>query len=226
VREGIASAARARGPVTICVANAGIAEAAPFHRETLEHWRRIMATNLDGAFLTFQAAMATLAPDQPARMIAIASIAGLRGLRNAIAYTASKHGVIGMVRGLSEEYMGGPVTFNAICPGTWTRRSWTATRPRSPSEGDQRRRGAVLPGAREPAQAAPGNRGGHGDGALALLGCGAERERAGDPDRGGTGGVMATRACRCVICGTDPLRSGSAYFRKDEGGRVRERRRA
>jgi 3-hydroxybutyrate dehydrogenase len=117
VRVGIASASRARGPITICIANAGIAEAAPFHRETLEHWRRIMATNLDGAFLTFQAAMATLAPDQPARMIAIASIAGLRGLRNAIAYTASKHGVIGMVRGLSEEYMGGPVTFNAICPG-------------------------------------------------------------------------------------------------------------
>jgi 3-hydroxybutyrate dehydrogenase len=83
---------RARGPVTICVANAGIAEAAPFHRETLDHWRQIMATNLDGAFLTFQAALATLAPDQPARMIAISSIAGLRGLRNAIAYTASKHG--------------------------------------------------------------------------------------------------------------------------------------
>jgi 3-hydroxybutyrate dehydrogenase len=117
VREGIAAAARARGPVSICVANAGIAEPAPFRRETLDHWRRIMATNLDGVFLTFQAAMATLAPDQPARMIAIASIAGLRGLKNAIAYTASKHGVIGMVRGLSEEYMGGPVTFNAICPG-------------------------------------------------------------------------------------------------------------
>ncbi|MCU4653680.1 SDR family oxidoreductase [Roseibacterium sp. SDUM158016] len=117
VRDGIAAAARARGPVTICVANAGIAEAAPFRRETAEHWRRIMAVNLDGAFLTLQAAMATLEPGQSARMIAISSIAGLRGLRNAIAYTASKHGVIGLIRGLSEEYMGGPVTFNAICPG-------------------------------------------------------------------------------------------------------------
>jgi 3-hydroxybutyrate dehydrogenase len=117
VREGIAAAARARGPVTICVANAGIAEPAPFHRETLEHWRAIMSTNLDGVFLTFQAALATLSPDETARMIAISSIAGLRGLKNAVAYTASKHAVIGLVRGLSEEYMGGPVTFNAICPG-------------------------------------------------------------------------------------------------------------
>ncbi|KPQ15586.1 MAG: Dehydrogenase [Rhodobacteraceae bacterium HLUCCO18] len=117
VRDGIAEAARARGPVTICIGNAGIAESAPFHRETLDHWRRTMATNLDGVFLTFQAALATLPRDQPARMIAISSIAGLRGLRNAIAYTASKHAVIGLIRGLSEEYMGGPVTFNAICPG-------------------------------------------------------------------------------------------------------------
>lgn len=117
VRDGIAAAAEARGPVSICVANAGIAEGAPFRRETLEHWRRIMSVNLDGAFLTIRGALATLPPDMPARMIAISSIAGLRGLKGAIAYTASKHGVIGLIRGLSEEYMGGPVTFNAICPG-------------------------------------------------------------------------------------------------------------
>jgi NAD(P)-dependent dehydrogenase (short-subunit alcohol dehydrogenase family) len=117
VRDGIAAAAASRGPVAICVANAGIAEGAPFQRETLGQWRRIMSINLDGAFLTFQAALATLAPDTEARMIAISSIAGLRGLKGAVAYTASKHGLIGLVRGLSEEHMGGPVTFNAMCPG-------------------------------------------------------------------------------------------------------------
>jgi len=128
VRGGIAAAAKARGPVAICVANAGIAEAAAFRDETLAHWRQIMATNLDGVFLTFQAALATLEREEWAsaaqprnepwgRMIAISSIAGLMGLKNAIAYTASKHGVIGLVHGLSEEYMGGRVTFNAVCPG-------------------------------------------------------------------------------------------------------------
>lgn len=117
VRDGIAAAAEARGPVAICVANAGIAEAAPFRHETLSHWRQIMATNLDGVFLTFQAALATLGREDWGRMVAISSIAGLVGLKNAIAYTASKHGVIGLVHGLSEEYMGGRVTFNAVCPG-------------------------------------------------------------------------------------------------------------
>lgn len=128
VQDGIASAAAARGPVAICVANAGIAEPARFAEETPEHWRATMATNLDGVFLTFQAAMATLGQDHlargahtpeqaGARMIAISSIAGLRGLKGAIAYTASKHGVIGLIRGLSEEYTGANMTFNAICPG-------------------------------------------------------------------------------------------------------------
>lgn len=117
LRDTVAAIAAARGPVSICIANAGIAEPAPFARETPEHWRAIMATNLDGVFLTFQAAMATLERGAWGRMIAISSIAGLRGLKGAIAYTASKHGVIGLVRGLSEEYMGGAMTFNAICPG-------------------------------------------------------------------------------------------------------------
>lgn len=117
VRTGIAEAAKARGPVAICVANAGIAEAAPFGKETLAHWQAIMRTNLDGVFLTLQAAMATLAPGDWGRMIAMSSIAGVRGLRNGPAYTASKHGVIGLIRACSEEHIGGTVTFNALCPG-------------------------------------------------------------------------------------------------------------
>lgn len=117
VRDGIAQAAADRGPIQICVANAGIAEGGPFEETSLAQWRRTMTTNLDGVFLTFQAAMATLQPVHPARMIVISSIAGVRGLKNAIPYTVTKHGVIGLIRGLSEEYMRRPITFNALCPG-------------------------------------------------------------------------------------------------------------
>ncbi|MEJ6402423.1 SDR family NAD(P)-dependent oxidoreductase [Yoonia sp. 2307UL14-13] len=117
VRDGIAEAAKTRGPIQICVANAGIAEGKPFAKTTLADWQRTMTTNLDGVFLTFQAAMATLGPDDPARMIVISSIAGVRGLKGGPAYTASKHAVIGLIRGLSEEYMKTSITFNAICPG-------------------------------------------------------------------------------------------------------------
>jgi len=47
----------------------------------------------------------------------VSSIAGLRGLPGAACYSASKHGMIGLIRSLSEEYMGKPYTFNSLCPG-------------------------------------------------------------------------------------------------------------
>jgi 3-hydroxybutyrate dehydrogenase len=50
-------------------------------------------------------------------VIAVSSIAGLRGLRGAPAYSASKHGMIGLMRALSEDYAGSPITFNSLCPG-------------------------------------------------------------------------------------------------------------
>ena len=117
VRGGIAAAAKARGPIQICVANAGIAEGGKFADTTLDTWRRMMATNLDGVFLTLQAAMATLTADAPARMIVVSSIAGVHGLKNAVSYTVAKHGVVGLIRGLAAEYKGSNITFNALCPG-------------------------------------------------------------------------------------------------------------
>lgn len=117
VRKGIVKAAAERGPVQICIANAGIAEGGPFDNITLADWRRMMAINLDGAFLTMQECLTSLPKDMDGRFIAISSIAGVKGLKGAIPYTVSKHGLIGLIRGLSEEFMKRPVTFNAVCPG-------------------------------------------------------------------------------------------------------------
>lgn len=117
VRDGIAQAVDARGPIQICVPNAGIAEGRSVPKSDTEFWRRIMATNLDGAFWTIRESMNSMQGTDWGRVIAISSIAGLRGLKGAAAYTASKHGVIGLIRGLSEDYLGKPITFNALCPG-------------------------------------------------------------------------------------------------------------
>lgn len=117
VAEGTAAAVAARGPVAICVANAGIAEGDALHRLTLADWRRIMAINLDGAFLTIRESLKDMRKADWGRVIAVSSIAGLRGLKGAVGYTASKHGMIGLVRGLAADYAGTGLTFNALCPG-------------------------------------------------------------------------------------------------------------
>jgi len=117
VAEGCEAAVRARGPVTICVPNAGIAEGTSIGKMDLDFWRRMMAINLDGAMLTVQACLPGMTEARWGRVLFVASIAGLRGLRGAPAYTASKHGMIGLMRGLSEDFLGSGLTFNALCPG-------------------------------------------------------------------------------------------------------------
>ncbi len=117
VIEGVAAAVSARGPVQICIPNAGIAEGRALHKTDAEFWRKIMATNLDGAFFTIRECLGSMRQTDWGRVIAISSIAGLKGLKGAAAYSASKHGMIGLIRALSEDYLGQPLTFNAICPG-------------------------------------------------------------------------------------------------------------
>jgi len=114
---GVETAIAARGPVQICVPNAGIAEGRTLAKMDMAFWRRTMATNLDGAMVTIQACLPSMLGTDWGRVIGVSSIAGVRGLRGAPAYTASKHGLIGLIRGLSEDHMGGPYTFNALCPG-------------------------------------------------------------------------------------------------------------
>ena len=116
VTTGIADAIAARGPITICIANAGIAEGRALAKTDLAWWRRMMAINLDGAFLTMRGCLPGMREVGWGRIIAISSIAGVRGLKGAPAYTASKHGMIGLVRSLSEDVLGTGITCNAICP--------------------------------------------------------------------------------------------------------------
>ncbi|ANP38429.1 3-hydroxyacyl-CoA dehydrogenase [Phaeobacter gallaeciensis] len=113
----IQAAVDARGPIQICVANAGVAEGKALHKTTLDFWRNMMATNLDGAFLTIRECLKSMRETDWGRVITVSSIAGLRGLKGGACYSASKHGMIGLTRALSEDYLGTPFTFNAICPG-------------------------------------------------------------------------------------------------------------
>ena len=112
----MATAVAAAGDLDICVANAGISLMEPFVEGDPEAWRRVVEIDLIGVMVTFQAAARTMA-DRGGRLVAVSSIAGIRGEPDTSAYAAAKAGVLGLVRQLSVELSPLAVTVNAVAPG-------------------------------------------------------------------------------------------------------------
>lgn len=116
VVSGVATAIAERGPIQICVPNAGVAEGRALHKTDMAFWRNMMSINVDGSFLTIRECLKSMHTTDWGRVIAISSIAGLKGLKGASCYSASKHAMIGMIRALAADHLGKPYTFNALCP--------------------------------------------------------------------------------------------------------------
>ena len=116
ISAAIAEAAR-RQPIDILVANAGIAESAPFGKSDAALFRRMMDVNFMGVVHAVQAVLPSMKERPYGRIVAVASTAGLKGYAYVSAYSAAKHAVVGLVRSLALELANTRVTVNAVCPG-------------------------------------------------------------------------------------------------------------
>lgn len=108
------------GRLDACVANAGVSSAVPVLQLSLEEWRRIMAVNLDGVFLTLrEAAKAMVDRNDGGALVAVSSTSSMHGAPANAHYASSKAGVLALVRSMAVALARDRIRVNALVPG-WT----------------------------------------------------------------------------------------------------------
>ncbi len=103
--------------VDVLVNNAGISSIARAETVEAATFRRVLDVNLVGPFLLARAFGKIMLQQRSGSIVNVASIAGLAGVADRVAYNASKHGLIGLTRTLAAEWGGRGVRTNAVCPG-------------------------------------------------------------------------------------------------------------
>jgi NAD(P)-dependent dehydrogenase (short-subunit alcohol dehydrogenase family) len=152
----VAETERRLGPIDILVVNHGIGSA---HERLIweqdpEVWRETMRINLDGPFELARLTVGGMCKRGFGRLVFTSSTAGERAERSGSAYTASKHGLIGLARAVAQDAGPFGVTSNAVLPG-WVR---TAMAERSARTEAERRAISVEEVWRERAAIYPQNR--------------------------------------------------------------------
>jgi len=106
------------GPIDILVNNAGVSLGAPIDYENYDDvWAMTLEVNLHAYTRLIRACLPHLMRNGEGRIINIASTEGIGATAGISPYTASKHGVIGLTRGLAVELGAKGVTVNCVCPG-------------------------------------------------------------------------------------------------------------
>lgn len=120
VQAVVDAALKEFGRVDILINNAGTSWGAPMEEMKLEHWTKVIETNLTGTFLFSQAAGKTMVANKRGKIINISSVAGIRGAPpefQAIGYHASKGGVISFTKDLACKWGIHNIQVNSIAPG-------------------------------------------------------------------------------------------------------------
>lgn len=117
VASAFRKARETAGDAYVLVNNAGQSKSEKFLDTDRALWDRLIAANLTSVFLCTKQVMPAMIQAGQGRIVNIASTLGVKGAARMTAYTAAKHGVVGLTRALAHETIKLDVTVNAVCPG-------------------------------------------------------------------------------------------------------------
>lgn len=105
------------GPVEILVVNAGVTRDGLLMRMSEEDWRKVLSTNLDGAFHAVKRATPKMLRNRWGRIITVSSVVAAMGSGGQVNYAAAKAGLIGLTRSVARELASRGITANTVLPG-------------------------------------------------------------------------------------------------------------
>jgi 2-deoxy-D-gluconate 3-dehydrogenase len=116
-RGAIDTAAAELGSLDFAILNAGTIARAPALELSLDEWQRVLALNLTSVFVASQQAGRIMLAENGGAIVHMASLLAFQGGKNTIAYTAAKHGVLGLMRAQAVEWAPLGIRVNAVAPG-------------------------------------------------------------------------------------------------------------
>jgi len=117
LNEAVKASIEQFGPVDVAVLNAGVTRDGLAMRMSDEQWREVLSINLDGAFFSARAVLASMVRARAGSIIFVGSVSPFIGVPGQANYAAAKAGLVGLARSLAKEVASRNVTVNVVAPG-------------------------------------------------------------------------------------------------------------